>query len=55
MGSSTMKVYTKHLEFWRQFKAKNPNATKEQFLKQRDIIEQKAWGNKGDTPTKFLN
>lgn len=42
MGSSTMKEYTKHLEFWRQFKAKNPNATKEQFLKQKDIIKQKA-------------
>lgn len=43
---------TTHLNLWKQYKKDNPNATKEQILKQRDIIEQKVWGNtKGDTPT----
>jgi hypothetical protein len=29
----------------------NPKATKEQILKQRDVIERKVWGNStGDTP-----
>jgi RHS repeat-associated protein len=46
------KLTREHLDLWKQFKAKNPNATKEQILKQRDIIEQKVWGNKGDTPMK---
>ncbi|MBK7911437.1 AHH domain-containing protein [Candidatus Pollutiaquabacter sp.] len=41
-----------HLKLWKDFMSGNPKATKEQILKQRDVIEQKIWGNaKGNTPT----
>jgi hypothetical protein len=40
-----------HTKLWRQFKTDNPFASKEEILKQRDIIEKKVWGNtNGDTP-----
>ena len=41
-----------HLDLWRDFQKNNPNATKEQIINQRDIIENKIWGNTtGDFPT----
>ena len=40
-----------HLKLWQEFKLKNPNANAKQILNQKDVIEQKVWGNtSGDTP-----
>jgi hypothetical protein len=39
-----------HLKLWRQFIKDNPNADPDAVIRQRDIIEQQVWGNKGDTP-----
>lgn len=40
-----------HKKLWDDYIENNPNATKEQILKQRDVIEKKVWGNTtGDNP-----
>jgi RHS repeat-associated protein len=46
------KKSSEHSKLWNMFMQRNPNATKDQILEQRDIIEKKVWGNTtGDTPT----
>jgi hypothetical protein len=41
-----------HLKMWRDFAKKNPKADKDMIMKQKDIIENKVWGNTtGNTPT----
>jgi RHS repeat-associated protein len=52
MNDHRGKKSSEHTKLWDMFMQKNPNATKEQILQQRDIIEKKVWGNTtGDVPT----
>jgi RHS repeat-associated protein len=45
------KLSRQHTKEWKQWQKQNPNATRDDILKQRDVIDKKVFGNStGDTP-----